>query len=71
MTFRRLPSADEQVLDLYDRLPAIWITELMQDVDADIGFTETFIRSQTGAPCKDQIGILTVLLAEGLNLGLS
>ncbi|MDE4134770.1 Tn3 family transposase [Phaeobacter sp. QD34_3] len=63
--------ADELVLDLYDRLPAIRITELMQEVDADIGFTETFISAQTGAPCKDQIGMLTVLLAEGLNLGLS
>ncbi|MEN8676801.1 MAG: Tn3 family transposase, partial [Alteriqipengyuania sp.] len=63
--------ADELVLDLYDRLPAIRITELMQEVDTDIGFTETFISAQTGAPCKDQIGMLTVLLAEGLNLGLS
>lgn len=63
--------ADELVLDLYDRLPAIRITELMQEVHADIGFTETFISAQTGAPCKDQIGMLTVLLAEGLNLGLS
>ena len=35
--------ADELVLDLYDRLPAIRITELMQEVDTDIGFTETFI----------------------------
>lgn len=63
--------ADDLVLDLYDRLPAIRITKLMQEVDTDIGFTETFISAQTGAPCKDQIGMLTVLLAEGLNLGLS
>ena len=63
--------ADELVLDLYDRLPAIRITELLQQVDADIGFTEAFTHLQTGAPCKDQIGMLTVLLAEGLNLGLS
>lgn len=63
--------ADELVLDLYDRLPAIRITELLQEVDADIGFTEAFTHLQTGAPCKDQIGMLTVLLAEGLNLGLS
>jgi len=62
---------DELVLDLYDRLPAIRITELLQEVDADIGFTETFTHLHTGAACKDQIGMLTVLLAEGLNLGLS
>jgi TnpA family transposase len=63
--------ADELVLDLYDRLPAIRITELLQEADTDIGFTEIFTNAQTGAPCKDQIGMLTVLLAEGLNLGLS
>jgi TnpA family transposase len=63
--------ADELVLDLYDRLPAIRITELLQEVDADIGFTEAFTHLQTGAPCKDQIGMLTVLLSEGLNLGLT
>ncbi len=63
--------ADELVLDLYDRLPAIRITELLQEVDEDIGFTETFTHLHTGAPCKDQIGMLTVLLSEGLNLGLS
>jgi len=56
------------VLDLYDRLPAIRITELIQEVDADTGFTETFASTQTGAPYKDQIGMLTVLLAEVLNL---
>jgi len=63
--------ADELVLDLYDRLPAIRVTELLQEVDKDIGFTEAFTHLHTGAPCKDQIGMLTVLLAEGLNLGLS
>jgi hypothetical protein len=26
---------------------------------------------RTGSPCTDRIGLLTVLLAEGLNLGLS
>ena len=29
----------------------------------------TFLRR--GAPCKDKIGLLNVLLAEGLNLGFS
>ena len=63
--------ADAMVLDLYGRLPAVRITDLMQEVDDDIGFTEAFIHLRTGVPCKDRIGLLNVLLAEGLNLGLS
>lgn len=63
--------ADGMVLDLYGRLPAVRITDLLQEVDDDIGFTEAFTHLRTGAPCKDRIGLLNVLLAEGLNLGLS
>ena len=63
--------ADAMVLDLYDRLPAVRITDLLQEVDDDIGFTEAFTHLRTGVPCKDRIGLLNVLLAEGLNLGLS
>lgn len=64
-------AAEDLVLDLYDRLPAVRITELLQETDEDIGFTEAFTNLRTGSPCTDQIGMLTVLLAEGLNLGLS
>ena len=63
--------ADGMVLDLYGRLPAVRITGLLQEVDHDIGFTEDYIHLRTGVPCKDRIGLLNVLLAEGLNLGLS
>ncbi|GLQ29054.1 Tn3 family transposase [Sulfitobacter pacificus] len=63
--------ADGMVLDLYGRLPAVRITDLLQEVDDDIGFTESFTHLRTGVPCKDRIGLLNVLLAEGLNLGLS
>tara|TARA_R110002073_G_C9481751_1_gene580102 strand:- start:23 stop:2911 length:2889 start_codon:yes stop_codon:yes gene_type:complete len=63
--------ADAMVLDLYGRLPAVRITDLIQEVDDDIGFTEAFTHLRTGVPCKDRIGLLNVLLAEGLNLGLS
>lgn len=34
-------------------------------------FTDAFPHLRTGAPCKDRIGLLNVLLAEGINLGLS
>ncbi|MEO1381347.1 MAG: Tn3 family transposase, partial [Pseudomonadota bacterium] len=63
--------ADAMVLDLYDRLPVVRITDLLQEVDDDIGFTEAFTHLRTGVPCRDRIGLLNVLLAEGLNLGLS
>ena len=63
--------ADAMVLDLYDRLPAVRITDLLQESDDDIGFTEAFTHLRTGVPCRDRIGLLNVLLAEGLNLGLS
>ena len=63
--------ADELVLDLYRRLPTVRITDLLLEVDNDIGFTEPFTHLRTGSPCKDRVGLLNVLLAEGLNLGLS
>jgi len=63
--------ADAMVLDLYSRLPEIRITDLLLEVDDEIGFTEAFTHLRTGVPCKDRVGMLNVLLAEGLNLGLS
>lgn len=63
--------AEAVVLDLYGRLPGIRITDLLLEVNDDIGFTEAFTHLRTGVPCADRIGLLNVLLAEGLNLGLS
>ncbi len=63
--------AEAVVLDLYARLPGVRITELLLEVDDEIGFTEAFTHLRTGVPCADRIGLLNVLLAEGLNLGLS
>lgn len=63
--------ADQLVLDLYRRLPDVRITDILLDVDKATGFTDAFTHLRTGAPCKDTVGLLNVLLAEGLNLGLS
>lgn len=63
--------ADALVLDLYRRLPDVRITEILLDVADSTGFVDAFTHLRTGAPCSDIIGLLTVLLAEGLNLGLS
>ena len=61
---------DELILDLYKRLPETRITDLLVEVDTEIGFTDAFVHLRTGAPCKDRIGLLNVLLAEGINLSL-
>lgn len=62
--------ADQLVLDLYAAMPDIRIADLMLEVVADIGFTDAFTNFRTGAVCKDRPGLMNVLLAEGLNLGL-
>ncbi len=58
------------LLDLYRRMPSVRITDMLLEVDAALGFTDAFTHLRTGAPCRDRIGLLNVLLAEGLNLGL-
>ena len=63
--------ADALVLDLYGRLPAVRVTDLLLEVDDEIAFTDAFMHLRTGSPCKDRVGLLNVLLAEGVNLGLS
>ena len=65
------PEADDLVLDLYRRLPEVRVTDILLEADAAVGFTDAFTHLRTGAPCRDRIGLLNVLLAEGLNLGLS
>ena len=47
------------------------ITDILIEVAAATGFTDAFTHLRTGAPCGDRVGLLNVLLAEGINLGLS
>ena len=63
--------ADSLILDLYRRLSEVRITDILMNVDNDTRFTDAFTHLRTGAPCKDRLGLLNVILAEGLNLGLS
>ena len=63
--------ADELVLDLYRRLPEVRITEMLLEVDSATGFTDAFTHLRTGVPCQDRVGLLNVLLAEGLSPCLS
>ena len=62
--------AADLVADLYRRLPEARITDILLDVDDATRFTEAFTHLRTGEPCRDRIGLLNVLLAEGINLGL-
>lgn len=44
-------AAEKLVLDLYSRLPAVRITDLLQATDGDIDFTRAFTHLHTSAPC--------------------
>ena len=58
------------VLKLYELMPSVRITDILLDVDEKLGFTDAFTDLRTGIACNDRIGVLTVLLADGVNLGL-
>ena len=56
------------VADLYQRIPDTRITDILLEVDDAARFTESFTHLRTGTPRRDRIGLLNVLLAEGINL---
>ena len=62
--------AADLVADLYRRMSEARITDILVEVDDATRFTEAFTHLRTGSPCRDRIGLLNVLLAEGINLGL-
>ena len=62
--------ADELVLDLHRRMPVVRITNLLMDTGGATGFTDAFADLRTGSVCRDRVGVLSVVLADGLNLGL-
>lgn len=61
---------DDLVLRIYRAMPQTRITDVLIDVDAATGFTDAFADLRTGSPCRDLIGLLSVILADGINLGL-
>ena len=52
-------------------LPHVKITELLMEVDGWTGFTDHFTHLKTGDVAKDKTLLMTTLLANGINLGLS
>ena len=58
--------APDLVTDLYRRMPEARITDIPPRGGRRV--TEAFTHLRTGSPCRDRIGLLNVLLAEGINL---
>lgn len=56
---------------LYALLPRIRITELLDEVDGWTRFGEAFVHHRTGEPARDRRAVLTAVLADGTNLGLT
>ena len=55
----------------YALLPRVKITELLMEVDSWTGFTRHFTHIKTGESAADRALLLTVILADAINLGLT
>jgi TnpA family transposase len=64
-------TADVLAERLYGLLPRIRITDLLDEVAAWTGFTDTFTHLQTELPADDRRVVLTAVLADATNLGLT
>jgi TnpA family transposase len=67
-----VPEAAQQMIDqTATMLPHIKITDLFLEVDAWTGFTRHFTHLKTGEIAKNKSLLLTAILADAINLGLS
>lgn len=67
-----VPDAAQSLIDQTAMLlPHIKITELLMEVDGWTGFTRHFTHLKTGVTAKDRTLLLTTILADGINLGLT
>jgi len=57
--------------ELFGLVPHLKITELLLEVDRWTDFTQHFTHLRTGTPAKDRSLVLTVILADAINLGLT
>jgi TnpA family transposase len=65
------PEAESLRDAAYDLLPRIKITDLLLEVDRWTGFCECFTHQRNGQPAENKAALLTTILADGINLGLS
>lgn len=55
----------------YDLVPRIKVTDLLLEVDVWTGFSECFTHQRSGRHADDRTALLTAILADGINLGLT
>jgi TnpA family transposase len=63
--------AEALAQQLYDLVPTVRITELLAEVDGWTGFSDCFTHLHTGMPANDRRIVLTGVLADATNLGLT
>jgi len=67
-----VPEAAQALIDAAGSLlPRIKITELLMDVDDWTGFTRHFVHLKSGEEAKDRTLLLSAILADAINLGLT
>lgn len=67
-----VPESAQALIDKVTRLlPHVKITDILMEVDEWTNFTRHFTHLKSGALAKDKILLLTTILADGINLGLS
>ena len=65
------PASEVARRTAYNRLPRVKITDILLDVDAWTGFGDCFTHRRSGRSAEDRNALLTVILADGINLGLT
>jgi hypothetical protein len=67
-----VPDEARALIDLTGGLlPRIKITELLMDVDDWTGFTRHFVHLKSGEQAKDRTQLMSAILADAINLGLT
>jgi TnpA family transposase len=65
------PEAGPLAQAAYDLMPRIKITDLLLEVDRWTSFSECFTHQRSGRAPDDRSALLTTVLADGINLGLT